>query len=175
MPDIFDLTDLRVPEGQTAIDIQRRLRKGHGELVSINWTDLDEDMNPVERTTKYYIGKATMGQTGTIVAVITAVVANRAELKALTGRQDNLLFLNALDEDNLAVLLGSIMGETEDWVKENFDIAWLMDVAVTFFKYNDFFALVQKALDLMEKWGWTANKIRAAVTGQGESRTQPLQ
>jgi hypothetical protein len=168
MPDIFDLTDLRVPEGQTAIDIQRRLRKGHGELVTVHWTDLDAEMNPVERTTKYYIGKATMGQTGTIVAVIAAVFANGAELKEITGRRDNLLFLNALDEANMAVLLGAIMGETEDWVKENFDLTWLIDVAVTFFKYNDFFVLVQKALDLMEKWGWTTDKVRAAVTGQAE-------
>lgn len=166
MPDIFDLTNLRVPEGQTALDIQRRLRKGHGELVEIQWTDLDEELNPVERTSKYYVGKATMGQTGTIVAVITAIFANGADLKKFTGRQDNLVFLNAIDEGNMCVLLGAILGETEEWVQENFDLKWLMDVALTFFKYNDFFGLVQKALDLMEKWGVTGDKIREAVKGE---------
>ena len=179
-------------------DVDRRILKGYGELVTYKWTELvevqvveaeepesDEEagapvklakkraqkaatstiLQPVPREDKYYIGKMTLQQTSGIISILAAVFANGASLKASDGRTDNLAFLQFLDEYHLSLLFSLVMAEKPEWVIENFDVTQGVEVIMTFFTYNNFFALLQKVEQIGKGMGVSSETVRKAILG----------
>lgn len=156
------------------VDFKRRVLKEHGELFTISFKDIEVQNGEevaVDKTNTYYIGKMTPGQTGTIVAIMGALVLNGFDLKEATGRTDNLTFINAIDDYNLVSLVSVVLGESRDWVEENWDVAgWVFDVVSVFMKYNDFFGLIRKVMRLVGSWNVDENTIKNLALGRDEKK-----
>jgi hypothetical protein len=157
------------------LDIKRRIIKGHGELFTVAYKDVvnDENGEPVSAVDKentYYIGKMTPGQTGNIVAIMGALLINGLDYKQVSGRTDNLTFVQAIDDYNLISLVAVVLGESRAWVEENWDIDWVVDVVTTFLNHNDFFGLIRKVMKLVASWNVDESAVRELALGQGAKK-----
>jgi hypothetical protein len=157
-------------------DIERRIKKGHGEIVAIAFTDLEDRVNPetgavesdvvVERTNRYYVGKMTPAQTSGVISILGAIFVNGTSAKEMEGREDNIAYLEFLDEYHLTLLLALVLGESRTWVAENWDTEWAMQVMGAFFKYNNFFKMLQSITTMVQGMGVTEEQARAAALGK---------
>lgn len=168
------------------LNVKKNLLRGYGEIVPYKWVDIEareveveaeegapkkrgkkEYIEvPVERTNEYYIGKMTLFQTTGVIAVLGAIFVNGSNFKAETERQDNIAFLEFLDEYHLGVLVSIITGESRDWLTENWDVVEILRIIKTFFKYNDFFSLLREVGTLGQGMGLTEEKARMVALGQ---------
>jgi hypothetical protein len=157
-------------------DLERRIKKGHGEIVEVAYTDLEDQVDPetgaveaevpVERINRYYVGKMTPQQTSGVISILGAIFVNGTTAKEVEGRQDNIAFLEFLDEYHLTLLLALVLGESRTWVAENWDTEWAMSVMGVFFRYNNFFKMLQSITTMVQGMGVTEQQARAAALGK---------
>lgn len=182
-------------------DIKRRIYKGFGELVSVDWTDLEEQevtlrdeegtvilddegnprretvYNPVKRTNTYYVGKMTMDQTGDVLAAIAGIFMDAEDLlKQAEGSGAIFLLIQKLSSDALYLLTSTITGEDPHWIEENWDLKWVIPMLTTFFKreYNPFLELWQTFRDqTSQKMGVDLGQIMALAQARVGSQQAP--
>jgi hypothetical protein len=163
-------------------DYDRRILTKKGELVPYKWSEVVEkevvekdesgkrvkrtELEVVEHDDQFYIGSLTLRQTSGVVAILVAVFANGAQLKELTGAQDNMAFLNYLDEYHLSLFFSLIMGETQEWVVENWDMAQGVAVLSAFFRHNNFFGLLEEVAKIGRSMGISSEKAKQVILGQ---------
>lgn len=121
---------------------------------------------PVKRTNEYYVGKMTLYQTSGVISVLGAIFVNGANFKESSGRTDNIAFLEFLDEYHLGVLASLVLGESRDWLAENWDVLQIIRVMKAFFKYNDFFGLLREVGAMGQDMGLTEDQARKVALGQ---------
>jgi hypothetical protein len=175
---------------QELAKMERNIKLGYGEIVEYKWRDLefvndaseeevDEDTpkvkklhkkNKVEvvvdKVNRYYVGKMTLAVTSGVISILGAVFVNGANLQDATGRKDNIAFLEYLDEQHLGALFSIILQEDYQWVDENFDPTQVLRVMRTFFKYNDFLALLREVGEMGTGLGLSENKAREVALGK---------
>lgn len=144
-------------------DIEKRLLKGYGELIEVDWVDLEKEtveeegkktfkQIPVPRKNTYYVGKMNAGMAGPVTQVFAGIVGGlmnngEGEGEGITFSFD--LLSQVLNDENINYLLSVILGEERAWIDENFDPVWAVRVLGAFFKHNDFFALLNAALPII--------------------------
>jgi hypothetical protein len=163
---------------------ERQLLKGVGTVVQIKWIDLEEvetevvegkgknkatvqkkEYKPVERVSDFYIGRLTAGQTGQVLAILIGMYSDGMALQQQFGVPDSIAFLHTLGNNQaLTALLGAVMQTDSDWVDENFDTTWAVQVIDTFFKHNNFFEVASLLMSQLEKWGMSPEKMKGLLT-----------
>jgi hypothetical protein len=159
-------------EWQSA-DVERRLAKGFGEIITVEYTDLEEQtvvvddvatrkLVPVKKTVDIYVGKMSPGMTGPVVNILARVVS--AGVSANEFNIDSIT--RVLDESTVTYLFSTLTGFDEEWVNENWDLVWVADVLVAFIKYNDFFKLLEKVMEIV-------GSLNTSETTEAEATPQP--
>lgn len=163
--------------------IRREIALGHGEIVKVTVLDVDEvgteDVDgeqvpvygePYNKDFKFYVGKMNADQTGGIVSIMAVIFMQGAQRQTDTNRTDNAVFLDYLDGHHLKALVGTIIEEDMDFIDRYFDIAWILDVAGTFFQYNDFFGIIKMVMKALDRMGLTEMDAKTLLSGSEPSK-----
>jgi hypothetical protein len=148
--------------------LERNLIRGNGKIITVHYQNVVQEgegqpATLVDAIEEFYIGKIGPGQSGNLLAVLAALLIDGVNAQEVFKRRDALIFLELLNDTYISMVLRIITGMDIKWIKENWDLGWVIDVLEAFFEYNDFFVLMERVQRVALKFGLTAEKAKGLM------------